>query len=200
MSTSLSKADRTRQFIIEKTAPIFNEKGYAGTSLHDLTHATGLTKGSIYGNFENKDDVALAVFDYNHNKVTEYIKARLLSTENAIERLLVYPEVYRNYLKIPFLHAGCPILNTATEADDTHPLLKEKAANALSFWKRAVENQIKRGIARAEIKADTNPTEIAVILISLIEGAFMQAKVTGRTTELKIAMDYLEKLIRNLKA
>lgn len=199
MSNMLSKAERTRQFIIEKTAPIFNEKGYAGTSLNDLTQATGLTKGSIYGNFENKDEVALAVFDYNFSRITEYIKAKLLATENAIERLLVYPEVYRNYLKVPFLQTGCPILNTATEADDTHPLLKEKAANALSFWKKSVENQIKRGIARKEIKADTNPTEFAVILITLVEGAFMQAKVTGRTAELKIAMDYLEKMIRNLE-
>lgn len=199
MPEPVSKAERTKQFIIEKTAPIFNEKGYAGTSLNDLTKATGLTKGSIYGNFENKDDVALAVFDYNYNRVVEYIKAKLQATENSIERLLVYPDVYRNYLKTPFLQPGCPILNTATEADDTHPLLKEKAANALAFWKKAVENQIKRGIARGEIKADANPTEIAVILISLIEGAFMQAKVTGRTVELKIAMDYLEKMILSLK-
>jgi AcrR family transcriptional regulator len=199
MPVPVSKAERTKQFIIEKTAPIFNEKGYAGTSLNDLTKATGLTKGSIYGNFENKDDVALAVFDYNYNRVVEYIKAKLQATENSIERLLVYPDVYRNYLKTPFLQPGCPILNTATEADDTHPLLKEKAANALAFWKKAVENQIKRGIARGEIKADANPTEIAVILISLIEGAFMQAKVTGRTVELKIAMDYLEKMILSLK-
>ena len=199
MNQTESKADRTRQFIIEKTAPVFNAKGYAGTSLNDLTKVTGLTKGSIYGNFENKDEVALAVFDYNQGRVTEYIKAKLLATENAVDRLLVYPDVYRNYFKIPFLHTGCPILNTATEADDTHTLLKEKAANALAFWKKSVENQIKRGIARGEIKADTNPTEIAVILISLIEGSFMQAKVTGRTVELKIAMDYLANIILNLK-
>lgn len=198
MGNIATKAEKTRQFIIEKTSPIFNEKGYAGTSLTDLTQATGLTKGSIYGNFKNKDEVALAVFDYNHNKVTQYIKLKLLTKENAIERLLVYPEVYRNYLKIPFLQPGCPILNTATEADDTHLLLKEKAAAALAFWKKAVENQVKRGITRGEIKADTDPAEIAVILISLIEGSFMQAKVTGRITELKTAMDYLEKTIRNL--
>lgn len=199
MNTPTSKAEKTKRFIIEKTAPIFNSKGYAGTSLNDLTDATGLTKGSIYGNFENKDDVALAAFDYNFNRVTEYIKAKILATENSIGRLLVYPEVYRNYLKVPFLQTGCPILNTSTEADDTHPGLKEKAANALAFWKTSVENQVKRGIERNEIKADTNPTEVAVILMSLIEGAFMQAKVTGKTTELKIAMNYLEKLILNLE-
>lgn len=198
MNNNLSKSERTRQFIIEKTAPVFNTKGYAGTSLSDLTHATGLTKGSIYGNFQNKDEVALASFDYNFNRVTNYIKNRILASENAIDRLLVYPRVYRDFLKIPFLQPGCPILNTSTEADDTHPLLKAKAADALAFWKKSLENQIKRGIARDEIKKDAKPDELAIIIMSLIEGAVMQAKVTGKQTELRITMNYLENLIREL--
>lgn len=200
MLNTNSKADRTRQFIIEKTAPVFNAKGFAGTSLSDLTQATGLTKGSIYGNFENKDEVALAAFDYNFERITNYMKAKIVATDNAIERLLAYPNVYRNFLKIPFLQPGCPILNTATESDDTHPSLREKTTSALSFWKKSIENQVKRGVARKEIKANTNPAEIAIIIMSLIEGAIMQAKVTGRSAELKIAMDYLEKIIRGLKA
>ncbi|MFN3848114.1 MAG: TetR/AcrR family transcriptional regulator [Spirosomataceae bacterium] len=196
---TLSKAERTKLFIIEKTANVFNKKGFAGTSLTDITDATGLTKGSIYGNFENKDDVALAVFDYNFGKVTKYIKDRILSFDNAIDRLLVYPDVYRNYYKIPFLEAGCPILNTSTEADDTHPQLRERAKNALNFWKTSLMNQINRGIERGEIKESTNAQQIAVIMMSLIEGAFMQAKVTGQLTELNVAMDYLEKIIIELK-
>jgi AcrR family transcriptional regulator len=195
----MSKAADTKQFIVEKTAPVFNIKGYAGTSMNDIMSVTGLSKGCIYGNFENKDDVALAAFDYNHNRVTAYIRGKILATENSIERLLVYPDTYRDYFKIPFLRSGCPILNTSTEADDTHPLLRERASAALSFWKKALENQIKRGITRGEIKAGTNPTGLAVIIISIIEGAFMQAKVSGKTTELKIAMDYLEKIILDLK-
>lgn len=200
MSENLSKAEKTRQFIIEKTAPVFNAKGYAGTSLNDLTQATGLTKGSIYGNFENKDEVALAAFDYNSERVNLYMKGKILATENSIERLLAYPHVYRDFLKIPFLKPGCPILNTSTEADDTHPLLREKAADALAFWKKSIENQVKRGIERKEIKPGTNPSQIAIIIISLIEGAIMQAKVTGKSTELKVAMDFLEELINDLRA
>lgn len=199
MATARSKSERTRQFIIEKTAPVFNAKGFAGTSLTDLTSATGLTKGSIYGNFENKDEVALAAFDFNFNQVTQHIKTKILATDHAIERLLVYPEVYRNFLKIPFLQAGCPILNTAIEADDTHPQLHEKAGSALAFWKKSIENQIKRGIARNEIKTDTSPAQISVIMIALIEGAILQAKLSGKSTELNTTMDFLEQLILNLK-
>ena len=95
MGETTSKSDRTKQFIVERTASVFNEKGYAGTSLTDLTKATGLTKGSIYGNFQNKDEVALAAFDYNFERVTSYIRAKILAVDNSVERLLVYPSVYR---------------------------------------------------------------------------------------------------------
>ncbi|OJZ11053.1 TetR/AcrR family transcriptional regulator [Sphingobacterium sp. 40-24] len=193
-----TKSENTKRLIIEKTATVFNTKGYAGTSINDLMIATGLSKGCIYGNFENKDEIALNVFDYNFGKVTQHMKDRILATENSIERLLVYPQTYKNYFRYPFLQAGCPILNTATEVDDTHPKLKERAQKALAFWKTSIENQIKRGIARKEIKEDTDPTEIAVIMISMIEGAFMQAKVNNHMVELKIAMSFLEKLIKNL--
>src|ERR1700755_3157815 len=108
----MSKADRTRQFIIEKTAPLFNTKGYAGTSLTDMIEATGLTKGSIYGNFAGKDEVALAAFDNNTQKVTNIIGAEMDKQAPCRDRLLVYIDVYDNFLKYPFPVGGCPILNT----------------------------------------------------------------------------------------
>lgn len=196
----LSKAEKTRRYIIEQAAPVFNTKGIAGTSISDMTEVTGLTKGSIYGNFENKDEVALAVFDYNFGKVTQFIKAAILEHINAIDRLLVYPHIYSRFLEIPFLKTGCPILNTATEADDTHPALRRRAANALDFWKESIENQVKRGIARGEIKAEADPAEIATVMIFLIEGGVMQAKVVGRDSELKKAMNFLHRYISQWKS
>ena len=195
----MSKAERTKQFIIEKTAPIFNTKGYAGTSMNDLINATGLTKGSIYGNFENKDEVALAAFDHNFAAIVFHIKWQIEDRPKIIDKLLVYPETYRNFLQLPFLKAGCPVLNTSTEADDTHPLLRKKAVNALKLWKSSVEKHIEAGIEKKEIKASTNAGEFSAILISLIEGAVMHAKVTGSSTVLNITMDFLEKMIKDLK-
>lgn len=195
-----SKAERTRQYIVEKTAPVFNARGYAGTSINHLTEATGLSKGSIYGNFDNKDEVALAAFDYNFDQIVHYLKSEMSVRETILEKLLVYPDTYRNFLEIPFLKAGCPVLNTSTEADDTHPQLREKAVNALDFWKKSVERLIQRGIELGDIKPDTNAAAFAIVLMSLVEGAVMQAKVTGQTAPLHVSMDYLTKIILDLKA
>jgi TetR/AcrR family transcriptional regulator, transcriptional repressor for nem operon len=195
----MSKAERTRQYIIEKTASVFNEKGYAGTSLTDLADATGLTKGSIYGNFENKDEVALAAFEYNFSRITEYLREKIYNRHSATDRLKVYPEEYRNFLSLNFLRAGCPLLNTAVEADDTHPALREKARQALQFWRKSVEKIVQQGIDSGEINPKTDVQEFVTMLTCLIEGAVMQAKLTGRNQELHIAMNFLEKQINALK-
>lgn len=195
----MSKAERTKQFIIEKTAPVFNAKGFAGTSINDLTAATGLTKGSIYGNFENKDEVALAAFDYNFECVVAYISSKMAAKESVIDKLLVYPDTYRNFLKLPILQTGCPINNTAAESDDTHPLLKERAAKALQWWRERLQDRVQTGIDRGEIKSATNVNEFVSVFISLIQGSVIQAKVTGKMAPLNTTMEFLERMILQLK-
>lgn len=194
-----SKAEKTKQFIIEKTAPVFNAKGYAGTSLNDMIAVTGLTKGSIYGNFDNKDAVALAAFEYNFRLVMVYIKNEMDKHPSYIDKLLVYPHTYRKYNKLPFLKNGCPVANTSTEADDTHAALKEKASAAISYWRGAVERQLKAGINSGEIKASTDVTQFSAVLTALVQGAVLHAKASGKMPYLNAAMDYLEKIITDLK-
>lgn len=194
----MSKADRTKQFIIEKTAPIFNAKGYAGTSISDLIEATGLTKGSIYGNFENKDEVAIAAFEYNFQKIVTLVRSYMEDKSLVVDKLLAYPEIYRNFLTNPTLTAGCPVTNTSTEADDTHPMLKAKVEEAYNFWRSTLENHLKYGIESGQLKPDININEFVSVFISIIQGGIIQAKVTRKTTSLNYSMDYLEKYIKSL--
>ena len=118
----MSNLEQTRDFVIEKTAPIFNSKGYAGTSLTDMTTAICLTKGSIYSNFNNKDEVVLAAFDYKLAKVNSILQSELQKHSTAREKLRAYVKVYQNFSSYPFPADGCPVLNIATDLDYTHRL------------------------------------------------------------------------------
>jgi len=60
----MRKGEQTRQEIIRKAAPIFNQKGYDGAALSDLMRATGLEKGGIYRHFASKEELAAEAFDY----------------------------------------------------------------------------------------------------------------------------------------
>lgn len=195
-----SKSDRTRAFIIERTAGIFNVKGYAGTSLTDLTEATKLTKGSIYGNFENKEEVAIAAFDHNLQTVNNIINGEIAKQEKWKDKLLVYVEVYEHFLKHPFPDGGCPILNTAIEADDTHPGLKKKAADALQAWKARIINIIEKGMAAGEFKEGTDSETLALTIIATIEGLIMVTKATGKVNYISKVMRQVEKMMLNIVA
>jgi len=194
----MSKAEKTRAFIVEKTAPIFNKKGYAGTSLTDMTEATGLTKGSIYGNFENKDEVALAAFDYNLQKVKSIISAEMEKLNTIREKLLVYVDVYENYMHYPFPAGGCPILNTAIEADDTHPQLKKRAIDAIYNWKNIMVRLIEKGIELKEFSSKINAEQTALTLIAMLEGGVMISKLTGKQDYRKAIMQSVAAYIKTL--
>ncbi|MFD0751475.1 TetR/AcrR family transcriptional regulator [Mucilaginibacter calamicampi] len=197
MNKELSKAERTRQFIIEATAPVFNKKGYAGTSLSDLTEATGLTKGSIYGNFENKEEVALAVFDFNTCRVTDMVEREMAAANTYYEKLMVYTRVYNDERLAA--HGGCAVLNTAVEADDTNEALKIKAAQAILKWEKKIVTLINGGKATGEFKADVNAGENALAIIALIEGGVMISKVTNSSNNLQKVLNTIELLINQMK-
>jgi AcrR family transcriptional regulator len=194
----MSKAEKTKQFIVERTASLFNTKGYAGTSLSDMTDATGLTKGSIYGNFKNKDEVAVAAFDHNLKKVRQIIAREMDRKTGIKEKLLVYIHVYENFLSFPFPEGGCPILNTAVEADDTHPMLRKRAAEAILSWKDLIIDLLRTGIATKEISPSIDIEQTALTLIATIEGGIMISKLTGKMNYRKQIMGSVEKMIKEL--
>lgn len=194
----MTKAEKTRNFIVEKTAPIFNMKGYAGTSLNDITAATGLTKGSIYGNFANKDEVALAAFDYNLNNVVSKVDAEINRQKDTKDKLLVYINIYQNFISGTVSEGGCPILNTAIDADDTHPALRERAVKAVLGWKNRIVKLVDAGITAKEINADHNPEQVALTVIAIIEGGIMISRLTAKPAHWSLIMDSLKKYINSL--
>jgi TetR/AcrR family transcriptional regulator, transcriptional repressor for nem operon len=195
----MGKSEQTKAFIIEKTAPLFNSKGYAGTSLSDMTEATNLTKGSIYGNFANKDEVALAVFDYNANRVSAIVAAEIAKRHSAKEKLMVFGEVYANSESYGFPIGGCPVLNTAIECDDTHPELRKKVSAAINNWKKNIIGILEKGIQTKEFSKGIHVEQTAITLIALIEGCIMIARVTGKSNYKKLILESIQEYIEQLK-
>ena len=93
----MTKAERTRQFIVEKAAPIFNQKGIAGTSISDIMKATRLAKGGIYGNFASKEEILLAVFDHIVGIVEKELRLLLAAESTARGKLFAILAFYREY-------------------------------------------------------------------------------------------------------
>ncbi|AKK72740.1 TetR/AcrR family transcriptional regulator [Chryseobacterium gallinarum] len=192
----MSKAEKTKQLIIEKTAALFNTKGYIATSLSDITQATGLTKGSIYGNFENKDEVAIEVYKYNAGLLSQTIN-RSFGDEypTAVKKLKAFVDFYRKNWPIVFSNGGCPLMNAATEADDSFPALKKHVKNSFTIWMTKVSEVILQGQKTGEISKKVSAEQYASLFIMLIEGGILLSKTLGDQSYLDRALDKISHMI-----
>lgn len=192
----MSKAEQTKARIIEQAAELFNQKGYAGSSIADIMQATGLKKGGIYNHFKSKDELAVAAFDYAAAKMSQKVWSVVKTKRNAIERLQALVASYLIYIDDPPIVGGCPILNTAIEADDTDSPLRDRAIAAINNWRNLIVRIINKGIKKGEIPATIEPDTVATIIICNIEGAIMMSQLEKNPVHLQRAIAHLQKYIQ----
>jgi TetR/AcrR family transcriptional repressor of nem operon len=192
----MSKGDDTKQRIIEKAAEMFNKRGYEGSSLSALMEATGLQKGGIYRHFSSKEELAADAFDYAWGAAREARIHDLDVTAGAIPQL---KQLITNFVDrrgpVP---GGCPLLNTAIDSDDGNPILRERARKALCEWKERLVRIITAGMKNAEIRPDTEPEELATLVISSLEGALMMSRISGTNEAMRIVQKHLNRLLDDL--
>lgn len=190
----MSKGEETRQFIIEKAAPIFNTKGIAATAMSDIMEATKLSKGSMYVHFENKDVLACAAVDHNMKILSSKLQVALSKSKTAKEELLTYIDFFINPLNPP-VFGGCPILNFGTEADDTNPIIKEKVNYAIKSAQKLLENIISKGIENGEFKPDWKASEFAIAMFAMLEGGHLMSRMSGINDNMKSISNTLKTII-----
>lgn len=193
----MSKAKKTKRYITERTAEIFNKKGYVGTSLADLTHATNLTKGSIYGNFQNKEEVAIAAFNYNYQKLIKKFASKSSENKSSKEKLISFLNVYEEMFDDLMSIGGCPILNNAVDADDTNSNLSVLSVKAFKDWGINLENIINAGKTAKEIYSAIDAQHYADLIIATIEGSLMLSKVTGEKHYFDHAIQHLKSIVED---
>jgi AcrR family transcriptional regulator len=65
-----NKRERTRDALIESAASVIAEIGYDRMSLEEVARRAGMSRGAVYGNFDDKDDLILAVIERHWRPIT----------------------------------------------------------------------------------------------------------------------------------
>ena len=185
----MRKGEQTRQEIIRKAAPIFNQKGYDGAALSDLMKATGLEKGGIYRHFDSKQELAGEAFDHAWKLAMDARFEGMQEIANTVDRL---KQIVRNFRDRRVIQGGCPLLNTAVDSDDGNPKLRAKARQALSSWLHRIEAIVEEGKRQGEVRSDVDSAELAMLIVSMLEGSFMIRRLQKNDGPLYLACHHLE--------
>ncbi|HEY8934557.1 MAG TPA: TetR/AcrR family transcriptional regulator [Cyclobacteriaceae bacterium] len=194
----MTKAERTRQFIIKKTAPLFNKKGYEATSLSDLIDVTGLTKGALYGNFKDKEEISMEAFKYSMQKVRELASKEMEGSVTYKQQLFALLDFYANYVFNPPIAGGCPLLNNAVEADDFRTSMRHVVVKELVRTVDFIAGLLSKGIKAKEFKKDIKPHELAYSFFCSVEGAIVFSRIERSREPMDIVVRHCKSIVEQI--
>ncbi|MFC7372398.1 TetR family transcriptional regulator C-terminal domain-containing protein [Fictibacillus iocasae] len=195
----MRKGEKTRQHIIEKSAGLFNTKGYAGSSIQDIIDVTGLTKGGVYRTFAGKDEIALEAFDYAHKVMTEHIVRAAEKGETALHKIMAICAVYEDPVYNLPIEGGCPLLNTAVDADDGYLPLRKKAESAHGQFTSFIQSILDAGKAVGEFSSDLQTEALSSFIVSSLEGGVMTSRLTRDNKHMGFVIEQIEFVLSSYK-
>jgi TetR/AcrR family transcriptional repressor of nem operon len=193
MGKIMTKGELTRRKIVEAAAPIFNKRGYDGSSLSDLMKATGLKKGGIYRHFSSKEELAAEAFDYTWEVAWN---SRLLHVDEKANGIQKLKQLIANFIEhrspVP---GGCPILNTAIDADDGNLVLRAHVAKALRSWLSRLQTIVHQARTRGETQPGVDPQAVATLIVASLEGALMMSRIQRNDDALRRVQAHLKRYL-----
>jgi AcrR family transcriptional regulator len=194
----MRKGETTRQRILEQAAPVFNQRGFAGCSMRDLMIATGLEKGGIYRHFASKQELATEAFRFALGLNVKIRTEPLTKIPGAVAKLRRAVQIF---VEEPSpIAGGCPIMNTAIDADDGNPALRGLALEGIQLWRNRLCRIIDTGIRNGEILRGTQPRSVANTIIATLEGALMISRLERDRIALQDARQSLDALFDRIAA
>ncbi|WP_166463002.1 TetR/AcrR family transcriptional regulator [Amycolatopsis acidicola] len=122
----------------------FWRAGYAGTSLDDLSHATGLNRSSIYSSLGDKDSLYLRCLDrYATRYGDKYDRALSRASEEPLRAIREFFGVTLARIADPGLPDGCLIAQTAMAIPVLSPEIAARAVEALGFQRARLRKALK---------------------------------------------------------
>jgi AcrR family transcriptional regulator len=169
-----TKKDDVKKRIIDESIKLFLKKGFSGSSTNELVRLAGVSKGTLYWYFENKNDILSNILDkyyaeflevtiskinnyngYFPNKFKYFYKFNSEFARDNRELLLVFMA-----LLIEFAGTGSDIEKRMKEINNNYTLIIQKL--------------IEDGIQDGTVRKDIDPVIYARFVASALMGSHLQ--------------------------
>ena len=184
------------QEVVAAARDEFWERGYAATSVDDLTAATGLGKGSLYGAFGDKHSLYLrALDDYISSSLDDVRTSLRKPSMSAYERLAGHIRGQAKALVADRSRRGCLMAKSAAELGSTDGEVEKKVQRAYATCRDELVACINEAQREGTVDAKQNPQALASTLLAFMRGQEALHKGGARPAQLKAAADEMVSLI-----
>ncbi len=183
----------TKVKLLDAAQRLMLAKGYSATSVEEICEEAGLTKGSFFHYFSNKEELGKAVLDHFMSSMAKtVVDSAFFKKDDPLQRIYGYIDFMIEISRRPDRRSGCLLGNFAQVLSDTNPDIRSLCASHFNWWVGILKEQFDEAKKRYPTAKSLDTEVLAEHFIALFEGSLMLAK-----TQLDIAV--IERNLRNYK-
>ena len=165
------KGESTRREIISKSLKLFSVKGFHNTSINDILKETGLTKGGIYGHFDNKEEIWNAAYGEAVSVWRKIIFKNMRSVSDPLQRIEILIEHdMRDYLGSNVFPGGCFFLNMLVDLSGQSPEMSDFVWSGFESTMRMLEIWLEEADQLGLLKPGSDYKDISKFIVITLNG------------------------------
>jgi TetR/AcrR family transcriptional repressor of nem operon len=174
-------------------------KGYAATTIDDICHEAGVTKGSFFHHFRSKDDLALAAASYWGTTTDGFFAAApYRKLQDPLDRLLGYVEFRAAILNGELPDYTCLLGTLVQETYATHPEIRAACERGLSSHIAELTRDIEAAKKLYAPKAKWSPASVGYFIQTVLQGSFIFAKAQQSPAVVRDNLNHLRRFLGGL--
>ena len=178
----------TRARIVAAAASLVYERGIAGTSLDDVMAATGTSKSQLYHYFADKDALVCEVIKAQLGRIFAAQEAGLHEV-SSWEGLQRWCDHFVTATRATHGAGGCPLGSLVGEVADQSEPARRVLAQCFAEWQSYLSEGFGAIRDNGELAAQADPAELALTMISALQGGLLMAQATRSARPLELALN-----------
>ena len=194
MDTQNQHKSKTK--LLRAALRVIRAKGYAATTVDDICHQAGVTKGSFFHHFKSKDELALAAAAY-WGTMTEgfFAAAPYHQSQDPLERLLGYVEFRSEILQGELPDYTCLLGTLVQEIYATHPDIRAACDLGMSTHIATLTRDIEMAKQRYAPNATWTADSLGHFIQDVLQGAFIFAKAKQSPLVIRESLSHLRQYL-----
>jgi AcrR family transcriptional regulator len=176
--TITEKGVTTRELILARAYELAREAGLEGLSIGTVALSAGMSKSGVFAHFGSREQLQLALLDSVGARFVEFVKTPALREPRGLPRLRKITERWCEWSRAH--RSGCVLLSAAVEYDGRRDgAIREHVLRQQAGWRDQLRRAIQLAVDAGHLRADTDTTQLAFEIYSLMLGLQHDAGLYG---------------------
>jgi TetR/AcrR family transcriptional repressor of nem operon len=199
MATQIPHESKTK--LLDAATQVIRAKGYAATTVDDICHQAGVTKGSFFHHFRGKDELALnAVAHWESMTEGLFAAAPYHGAKDPLDRVLGYVDFRAALLEGELADYTCLLGTLVQETYATHPDIRAACDRGLSSHIAELTHDIELARKRYAPRAAWSAESVGYFIQTVLQGAFILAKAKQSPDGVRQSLAHLRRYLKSLFA